>query len=294
MVDDIATRMHYADAALGPAGRRVAQYIAQNRAEVLASSARDLATKAGTSDATVVRTVQALGFASIAALKQALLDSLRQTPADDMRRTLAATGDPRAAIGLVIDTHRSALDTLRTPESQAQIAAAVEALHRATRIVTFGIGPSAALAEYAALLLQRSGRPSRALTTTGIRLADELLDLRPGDAILALAYGRPYREVLTLFGEARRLGLPVVLITDSLRHRLAAEATLVLTVPRGRAQHVALHGVTLIALEALTLGLAAAGPDTALAALDRLNTLREAASGQRYPVGEEIGHDPDL
>ncbi len=286
--------MHSADAALGPAGRRVARYITQNRADVLASSARDLAAKAGTSDATVIRTVQALGFASIAALKQALLDSLRQTPADDMRRTLATTGgEVGDAIALVIETHRAALDTLRAPDSQAQIAAAVVLLHRTARIVTFGIGPSAALADYAALQLQRSGRRSLALTATGLRLADALLDLRPGDAVLALAYGRSYREVLTLFAEARRLGLPVVLITDSLRHVLAAEATLVLTVPRGQAQHVALHGTTLIALEALALGLAAAGPDAALATLDRLNALRTAASGQRTPVGEETARTPD-
>lgn len=159
------------------------------------------------------------------------------------------------------------------------------ALHPARQVLVFGLGPSAALARYAATLLARSGRASRALDASGIALADQLLDLRPGDALLVLAYGRAYREVAAVFAEARRLALPLVLVTDSLDRALARHADVVVPARRGRARRVALHGATLVALEAVALGLAAMDDPRALAALDRLNDLRAAIAGSRHDVG---------
>ena len=48
----------------------------------------------------------------------------------------------------------------------------------------------------------------------GGQIADQLLDLEAGDAVLMLAYGEPYREAEATIAEARRLQLPIVLITD--------------------------------------------------------------------------------
>ncbi|WP_428486947.1 MurR/RpiR family transcriptional regulator [Rhodopila sp.] len=267
---------------LSPASRRVARYINANRAAVLASSAMDLAAGAGTSDATVVRTVQALGFAGLGALKQALLASVERptTLADDMRRTLGDVGENTSrAVELVFEAHEEALAQLRQPDARARIIAAVSALHPASRIAIFGIGPSAALAGYVAMLLSRAGRRSLNLTVTGAMLADQLLDLRAGDALLILAYGRAYREVVAVFAEAKHLDLPIVLVTDSLDPKLARFAKVVLPARRGRAERVALHGATLVCLEALVLGLAAASKSTAVATLERLHRLRGAIRG---------------
>jgi DNA-binding MurR/RpiR family transcriptional regulator len=136
-----------------------------------------------------------------------------------------------------------------------------------------------------AVLLARAGRRSRCLDATGITLADQLLDLRAGDVVLALAYGRAYREVTGLFAEARRLRLPIVLISETADSRLAKSAEVVLTVPRGKRQRVALHDGTLVALEAMVLAFAAADREQALNSLERLNRLRVAVSGQHHDVG---------
>jgi len=203
-----------------------------------------------------------------------------------MRSTLAdIDGEPRRAVDLVIDMQLDALAALAAPESRATITAAVAVLHPAQRICVFGIGPSARLAGYVATLLARSGRATRTLDATGIALADQLAELRAGDALLALAYGRSYREVVAVFGEARRLGLPIVLVTDSLELSLARHADVVVPARRSLARRVALHGATLVALEALALGLAAARGEAAVAALERLNDLRAAIAGGRNDVG---------
>ncbi len=288
VADLFSQRLAERETALAPAGRRVARYIDQNRAVVLASSALELAANTGTSDATVVRSVQALGFAGLGELKQVLVATLSQvpTPADAMDRTLDVVGaDTARAIDLVIDAHAEAFEALRNPASLERIVAAVEALHTAGRIVVFGIGPSAALAGYVSMMLEREGRRSKTLNATGMMLADQMLDLRSGDAVLALAYGRPYREVSTVLSEGRRLGLPLVLVTDNPETRLSRSVDVVVAAQRGQAGKVALHGATLVGLEALVLGLAAANRNGALAALGRLNELRAAISGQSVPLG---------
>jgi len=189
------------------------------------------------------------------------------------------------AVDLVLESHAEAFEALRSTASRERIVAAVKVLHPAARIVVFGIGPSAALAGYVALLLERTGRRSKTLNGTGIMLADQLLDLRPGDALLTLAYGRAYREVVAVISEARRLRLAVVLVTDNPGNALAKSADVVLAAQRGRAERVALHGVTLIALEAVVLGLAAANRTNAMESLQRLNALRKAVSGQQNDTG---------
>ena len=267
---------------LGAAGLRVAKFIDENRQIVLASSAAALGTRIGTSDATVLRTIQTLGFASLADLKNAILNGKPvSTPADDMRRTLIdldkATG---AALDGILRAHADGLHVLRSKKCRAEMAAGVRLLDGADRIVVFGIGPSWALASYVSVLLTRSGRRSRTISATGSMLADQLLDLGKGDALLILAYGRLYREVKTVFAETTALRLPTVLVTEAEDTPLAKPADVCVAIPRGRPGRVALHGATLVGLEALVLSLAAARPEAALGSLDKLNRLRRATEAQ--------------
>jgi DNA-binding MurR/RpiR family transcriptional regulator len=294
-------RLRGASHRLGSAGDRVVRFVRDNREVVLASSAAELGARIGTSDATVVRTIQALGFAGLPELKGAILESLAaaSTPAADMRTSLKnlspkdrapkdrALQDLERSTGEALDsilrTHAEALEVIGSKACRAQITAAVQVLDAARRIVVFGIGPSAALANYVSIMLRRAGRASLPLDATGAMLADQLLGLREGDALVILAYGRLYREVAAVFALARSLGLRSVLLTEATGTPLAKLADLVVAVPRGRPGGIALHGATLIALEAIIFSLAAAKPDAALASLDRLGELRRAIIGGRNP-----------
>ena len=262
---------------LPPTGQRVARFLDQNRLTALSSSAADIAAAVGSSDATVIRTVQALGFESLQGLRQALVASLEtvSTPADNMRRTTDEIGDGvERAVGSVIETHFEALQALADTSLQSILVEAIRVLNAATRTFIFGIGPSAALSEYVALMMTRHGRRARVLNASGIGLVDQLLELRSGDALLILAYGRTYREILLVFREAKRLRIPIVLITDSLEAKLARQADVVVPARRGKQGRVALHGVTVIVLEAIVLGLAVADSGAAMASLSRLSDLR--------------------
>jgi DNA-binding MurR/RpiR family transcriptional regulator len=112
-------------------------------------------------------------------------------------------------------------------------------------------------------------------------LADQLLDLRAGDSVLLLAYGRLYEEVAAVLTQAKALNLQTVLMTEAANTALAKRADVVIAVPRGRPGNVAFHGATVVGLEALVLSLAAARPVDALKSLDRLGELRSLIAGKR-------------
>jgi DNA-binding MurR/RpiR family transcriptional regulator len=277
LADDFNALVQSVAGSLSPSAARVAHFVDRNRATALASSAAQLAAQLNVSDATVIRAVQALGFEGLPALKQALASSLNEQPGAtrNMRRTLDQIGaDTKQAVGAVLGAHIEALKELSTEQGQAAVQAAICALHPAARIAVFGVGPSAHIARYVVAQLVRIGRPSIALDATGWGLADQLMGLRQEDAVLVLAYGRPYREVQAVMSEARRMAITVVLVTDEAKGRLAEGADVVVLARRGRANQVAVHAATLAALEAVVLGLAAADGQQALAQLAQLDRLR--------------------
>lgn len=268
---------------ISPAEQRVARFFQDNREEVLIASASSLAGQAGTSDATVVRTAKALGFAGMEELRRSLAQELRKTvsPAGRMARTLRAVGDdPDAAFEVTLDIHQKSLESLRRDVTPRHFRSAVKHIVRARRVFIFGIGPSCAMAEYFAIQLGRFGIDARALTQTGLLLADGAMKLRRGDLLIVFAYGRVYREVAVLLDAADQHRVAKMLFSDTLGAKLRDRVDLVLPVARGRADLLSMHTATLALIEALLVGVVAERPKDSIASLDALNRLRIALAGR--------------
>ncbi|MBU6425213.1 MAG: MurR/RpiR family transcriptional regulator [Rhodospirillales bacterium] len=276
--DSLAMRLQAKEAEMPPAMLRVGHYLNRNRVAVLANSAAELASMIGTSDATVIRTVQALGFQGLAELRQSIATGINfSTPLHHMRQTLdEVNGKGSDAADIVIDTHIESLLKMQMPEEREQLHKAIAVLHGAARIVVYAAGPSRPLAEYIRLLMVRHGQPAKTIGYGGIGLADELLDLSGQDRLLILSYGKPYKEVLLVAAEAAVIGAPVVLVTDTPNSKLARSAAAIVKAHRGRTSRVALHGATLVALEALIMGLAVSEQGRTMQSLARLGVLRAA------------------
>jgi DNA-binding MurR/RpiR family transcriptional regulator len=276
--------------ALSPAEQRVARLFVEQKEAILLGSAAQIAALVGTSDATVVRTAQSLGFESLAALREAALADLtgRPTPGARLRRTLDEAGEDAArALQHVIEIHEATLAVLKAPAFETPFAQAVDLLRAAKRRRIFGIGPTASLADYAALQFSRIGLPSATLSATGIGLADRLLDLAAEDIVLMIAYAPIYREVNVTLDHAERVGCPVLLVSDSLGPYVGGRVTSVLPVPRGKAGLLSLHGGTMVLLEALIIGLAARNRAHAFAHLETLVALRGALDKSWLKRGEK-------
>ena len=283
--DRLSAQLHALEAELPPTVLRVARYLNRNRVLVLRDSAAALAASIGTSDATVVRTVQMLGFQGLSELRQAIAASIDRStaPLDHMRQTLqdlhgSAETEAMKAADLVLDTHGKSVREMRTEAGRAPIHQAIAALHPVERIVIYGAGPSSAIGAYLEVMLNRHGRRAKVIGQSGQGLADQLLDLSPRDGLLLLSYGEPYREVLVTAAEAAAYKIPIVLVTDNPASKLAEKAAVVLPARRGRSEQVALHGATLITLEALLMGLAVANRANTIETLERLAGLRAALS----------------
>lgn len=264
---------------LAPAEQRIARFFVDQKQAALLNSAAQIAQLAGTSDATVVRTARNLGFESLSTLRAALLEELTGAPSPGMRmqRTLAETGSQAGdVLHHVIGMHEQALDVLRREEFAVSFERCVDILAKAARRHVFGIGPSGAIADYASLQFNRIGLPTSALSASGIALADRLLWIGEGDAVLMIAYAPLYREVEVLLDQAGKLDVPVILISDDLGLLVTDRVAEILPVPRGNAGHLAMHAGTMVLIESLIVALAAKGKDIAIDSLDRLSQLRGA------------------
>lgn len=295
-------RVEVALSRLSPAEARIALFLTTHKEAALLHSAAQIAEAAGTSDATVVRTVRSLGYAGLSELREDLLAELTgaASPARLLSRTLDATsGAPAAILGHVLELHEDALAALRHPDLTEAFAKALDRIGDAGMRHIFGIGPSGAIATYAALQFNRIGLRSTALTAPGVALADPLAWIASGDAVVMIAYAPLYREVKVLLDHAAEVGAKVVLISDSLGPVIGNRVETVLPVPRGRSDHLALHGATMVLIEALTLGLAARNRAEAINRLDSLSRQRSRIDrdwlkrGTRRPASsgttEEMG-----
>jgi DNA-binding MurR/RpiR family transcriptional regulator len=273
---------------LSPTEREVTRFFQANREEVLVGSASSLASRIGTSDATVVRTVQTLGYPGLPELRRQLADEIRSdlSPASRLQRTLGTVGNAlEAALQSTLAIHSQAIEELRRNVSSSLFAAAVGEIKEARRVVIFGLGPSAALADYFAIQLARFGIDSATVTHTGLLIADDLNRIRRGDLAIMLAYSRVYLELRAFLDCANNAQAKTILLTDTLAAALRPQINVILPVARGRVDSFSMHTATLALIEALLVGVATAQPKAVLASLKKLNRLRESVAGPNMALG---------
>jgi DNA-binding MurR/RpiR family transcriptional regulator len=261
---------------LSPAEQKMAVFFRTQKEAVLLRTAADIADKAGGSDATVIRTARSLGFDGLLALREAILaDITSGGPEGRLKRTLDDMQQaPDGVLGHVLKVHHESLEPMASPEFAGAFQRTVELLFSAKHRYIFGIGPSGSVADYAALQFNRLGLRTTALSESGIGLADQLCAARAGDVILMVAYAPVYREITVVLDHAEANGIPVALISDSLGPFVRKRVVEVLPVGRGRADHLAMHGATIVLIEAMIVALAEQDRDGAFKALAQLGALR--------------------
>lgn len=268
---------------LSPTEQRVADFFAHHREDVAFFSALEIAQRLGMSDATVVRTAQSLGYTGLQELKQEFVRALRARtlPARAPSRLEEIDDHPEAALDHALTAQIDLLEEARRTVRPEAFTQALDILHTADRILIFGTGPSASLADHLVLRLVRIGRQAAAVSGTGLDLADTLLMMRPGDALIAMAYHRVYRAAEVTLNHAKERGLPVVLLTDTLGMALAEHVTVTLSARRSRYGLLGSIATTLVLMDALIIGLTARDRARAVMAVSELNDLREEIVGYR-------------
>ncbi|NJQ00481.1 MurR/RpiR family transcriptional regulator [Streptomyces zingiberis] len=264
---------------LSPQERRVAEYMLANPQQVAASSAADVAKLARASDATVIRTAQSLGYAGFSELRKSLiLGSSRRTAADILEDRIAHAGGEND-LAIAVRDSVDVIGMLGTDRVGDAWDAAFTLLASSERVWTLGFGPAGSLADFLALSLVRIGLEATAMTTTGFRLADDLLRFRRGDVLVVFAPVRLFREIDAALAHARETGVGTVVVTEALGMVLDGKADVVLSTPETTHNSASELTAGLVLAHSLVLHLAKANRGESRGRMDDLNRLRTRIAG---------------
>lgn len=273
-VDVLGERYRARAPSLSSSLQSVARYIHDNREAILDATAMEIADATQTSDATVVRAVQALGFAGLRDLKTTLAAWFGPALNSEEKMSVTVSElscDINSGIDFVLGGHKRACDALSEPHNRQAVSQAVALLIGARQVALFGINASGILADYSARMFTRIGIPAVTLNRSGIALAEQLITLQRGDVLIMMAQKSAHREGLTTLKEAKRLGMPVILLTHATDSVFAKEADVIINVPRGGENgRMPLHGTVLVCLEMLILSVASATSSRTVKTMKRI------------------------
>lgn len=275
---------------LSPGERAVARYLSEHPEIAATASALELGDQTRSSNATVVRTVKSLGYSSLNELKNELLRAMvdRLNPSSVLTRQLdqLAAEDTvgRQVILASADLLRRQAELLDT----SAWTAAVDILDQAASVLCYGVEQAGSVAYYLSLQLNRSGKTSRVLTETGISIANGLMTLAAGEAVVIIAPLRYFREVDAVLARAQEVGAPTVVITEALRLSLQDRVDVILQTPESTLGPASEITAPLVLARSLSLEIAARHHDMALASHDLLSKLRASAAGDNIDVNREV------
>jgi DNA-binding MurR/RpiR family transcriptional regulator len=284
-IDVFGERYRARSHTLPPGLQTVASYIQNNREAALDATAMEIAAATEVSDATVIRAVQALGFAGLRDMKKTL-EAWFGTSVNSEEKMITTVSelscDMTSGMDFVLDGHKRACDALAEPANRQAISEAIALLVGARQVALFGINASGILAEYSARLFTRIGIPAICLNRSGIALAEQLIGLQRGDVLIMMAQKSAHREGKTTVHEAKRLGIPIILLTNAAESFFTREATVVINVPRGGENgRMPLHGTVLVCLEMLILSVASASASRTMKTMKRIQDLNKALNAPR-------------
>ncbi len=240
-------------------------------------SGAELASRARVHEAAATRLAKKLGFKGYPQLRESLRDEVRASsePAGRMSRKLdAVEGDN--LIGDLVRREIGTLEALAGQIDQQQLNATADRLIAARRIFLFGRGHATSIVTLLDRRLRRFGWQTVPLPADGRDMAEHVLGLQPGDAVLALAMHRRPKGLGRLCQHAAERGAATIVVADTIGPRLKPQPDHLLWASRGADDEFQTLTVPMAICNALVLTIAKRNRTRSIEALDRLGELIEA------------------
>lgn len=269
---------------LSPSETRVAQYLkSMPTEELIFANAGQLGRLTRTSDATVVRTARKLGYSGLPELKRKAGSGLASAehPRDRLSQQLTALGsDIGSARERIFADGIESLELTREAVDDDQLQAAVGALAHAQTIFAFGYGGSELGARHLARMANRMGYDARDVHDTGLMLADSLMRVSHGDAVVIFQPGRVLHDIEVILEHTASVGARSVLISgERLHRRLRGSYDIGLLAVRGSAQLSSEALPSIVVADALGYGLSTLDENRAVQAREQLTHVRQRLLG---------------
>lgn len=257
--------------------QKIATYLMRNYEEAAFLSAAELAERLEMSEATVVRFASSLGLSGYPELRQQLQELVKHkiSHAYRLRKKLAELSPEAHILEQVVAMEMEYLtEALRTVSREA-FDEAVRLICEAKRLFVYGLSGSATLAELLEHRLRRFGVEVVPLTQSGREVCEKLLMLTNEDVFFALLFFNISDVMVSTLEYAKHCGCQVILLTDTLGPHLGDKVDVLLEARRGTV--MAFHSliVPMAIIQALILAVARADEEKSMAALDRLDDIRE-------------------
>jgi DNA-binding MurR/RpiR family transcriptional regulator len=197
----------------------VGQYIVDHLDEAAFHTAEELARRANTSSSTVVRFAQALGFEGFPELQQCARDEYRRHRENGTYAEAPVTAplfpiDQTEFEAALAADHTNVEETARKLDRD-EIAAAVEAISRAERIVLCGTDQMAFFASYLRHLLMLLDLRCEVVASPSQEGLARLGRIDENTLLIGFSAGRPHPLVVRAMKLARHRGAATIAISDA-------------------------------------------------------------------------------
>lgn len=236
----------------------VGQYIVDHLDDAAFQTAEELARRANTSSSTVVRFAQALGFEGFPELQQAARDEYRRSRegAAGMEALLAPPLFPidqtEFEAALAAD-HTNMEDTARKIDRD-EIAAAIDLISRAQRIVLCGTDQMAFFASYLRHLLMLLDLRSEVVASPSQEGLARLGRIDDKTLVIGFSAGRPHPLVVRALKLARHRKAKTIAISDATLSEVAKLADHRIYYSSNSPAYVRSHVALLSVIQALAYG----------------------------------------
>lgn len=219
---------------MGPAEKRIADFLLQHTQDIVGTSISELAAYCGCGDATVVRFSRKLGFDGYQGLKIGIATELgaASTISSEISRedTCFQIFQKRVHdISTALNYTESVLDPLKLEQ-------AAKAVMKAKRIVIFGLGNSAAIAQDAAHKFLRLGLDAQACSDNHLQ-AIIASHLNRDCVAIGISHSGASTDIIEAMQLARVGNATTICITNVGESPLAREADIVLFTKSDETRH---------------------------------------------------------
>ncbi len=221
---------------LNGAQKRLGHYLQNDSSALLVSNVRDLAQAVGVSKSTVVRFAKSLGYKGFPDFKREIQKEMRGKlrAAARMEETFAELGDDENIFAKLIKRDIQLLQETLQAASFPDFHKAVEIIWRAQKVFIIGLNASMALAYLLHFRLVRVKKDARWIFLTGgTSLLEQLAFMNPSDVLIAIDFLQVPREVQAALQHAKKVGVPILGITDFPSSAIAKAADVCLYAKRG-------------------------------------------------------------
>lgn len=210
-MESIAHKIRFSVSSMGPAEKRIAEYLLQHSGEIINISVAELAEKCDCGVATVVRFSQHLGFEGYGDMKLRIAAEINSS--SDISSQIEK-GDSCFVIfkKRIFDIAESLYSTESVLDEESMNKAS-EVISQTDRIVIFGLGNSAAIAQDAAHKFLRLGLSAQACCDNHMQ-AIISSHLKRGNVAIGISHSGASKDIVEALRLAKACGATTIGVTN--------------------------------------------------------------------------------